>query len=94
MASAVHDGAGMLVGPAALGLLVDTVSVRRALCANALLLSAAAAFFGATAREPAHLRPGGGPPGGGGEGSGGEGGGTGEAGGCAAAMGAGQGAGR
>lgn len=51
--------AGLMFGPALLGLLADFTSVQTALLANAAVLAAAVAFFALTAREARHLRGGG-----------------------------------
>ncbi len=48
--------AGMLVGPASLGMLTDVMTVRRALAANAAALAVAGAFFAVTAREAQAVR--------------------------------------
>ena len=52
--------AGLMFGPAMLGLLADFTSVQTALVANAAVMVAAVAFFTFTAREARHLRNGGG----------------------------------
>lgn len=48
--------AGLMVGPALLGWIADCTSVQTALQANALVLLAAVAYFGAAARETKHIR--------------------------------------
>ena len=48
--------AGLMFGPALLGLLADFTSVQTALLANAAVMAAAVAFFALTAREARHLR--------------------------------------
>lgn len=50
--------AGLMFGPALLGLLADFTSVQAALLANAAVMAGAVAFFALTAREARHLRPG------------------------------------
>ena len=47
----VPVAAGLMFGPAALGLLADFTSVQTALCANAAVLALVMGFFVVTARE-------------------------------------------
>ncbi len=48
--------AGLMFGPALLGLIADFTSVQTALVANAAVLAAAVTYFALTAREARHLR--------------------------------------
>ncbi len=48
--------AGLMLGPAILGLIADASTVQIALKVNALVLGLAVAYFGIVAREPRHIR--------------------------------------
>ena len=49
--------AGLMVGPALLGLVADLTTVQTALQANAIVLAVVVTYFGLCARETRHLRP-------------------------------------